>query len=49
MLYLCSGGTWVHVMTEKDVLELICVCGNCCILPMFWWYLGTCYDQKGCT
>ena len=49
MLYLCFGGTWVHVTTEKDLLELICICRGCCALPMFWRYLGTCYDQKGST
>ena len=46
-LYLCSGGTWVHVVTEKDLLRLIYVYGDCCLLPVFWWYLGTCYDRKG--
>ena len=25
MFYLCFGGTWVHVMTEKDLLKLICI------------------------
>ena len=49
ILCLCSGGTWVHVVTEKDLLGLNCICGVCCSLPMFWWYLGTCYDQKGST
>ena len=44
VLYLCFDGTWVHVTTEKDLPKLICICGNCCVLPMFWWYLGTCYD-----
>ena len=48
-LYLCSGGTWVHVVTKKDLLGLICVCGDFCALPMFWWYLGTCYNRKGFT
>ena len=23
--YLCSGGTWVHVVTERNLLRLICV------------------------
>ena len=42
--YLCFGGTWVHVVTEKDLLRLIYIYGACCLLPVFWWYLGTCYD-----
>ena len=48
-LYLCSGSTWVPVVTEKGLLKLDCVCGGCCVLPMFWQYLGTCYDRKGST
>ena len=48
-LYLCSGGTWVHVVAKKDLLKLDCVCRVCCALPMFWWYLGTYYDRKGIT
>ena len=46
MFYLCFDGTWVHVMTEKDLLRLIYVYGNCCLLPVFWLYLGTCYGRK---
>ena len=34
--YLCSGGTWVHVVAKKDLLKLNCICGGCCALPMFW-------------
>ena len=29
MFYLCFGGTWVHVMTEKDLLKLIWIAENC--------------------
>ena len=47
MFYLCFDGTWVHVVTEKDLLRLIYVYGDCCLLPVFWLYLGTCYDRKG--
>ena len=47
MFYLCFDGTWVHVVTEKDLLRLIYVYGDCGLLPVFWLYLGTCYDQKG--
>ena len=28
-LYLCSGSTWVPVVTEKDLLELIWIAKNC--------------------
>ena len=31
VLYLCFGGTWVHVTTEKDLLKLNCICRGCCI------------------
>ena len=36
-------------MTKKDLLGLICICGGFCELPVFRWYLGTCYDQNGIT
>ena len=79
MLYLCFGGTRVHVVVENELLRLGCVlrgllcftyvlavpgymlwskmnylgsvafCGVCCVLPMFWRYLGTCCGQKGIT
>ena len=29
MVYLCFGGTWVPVITEKELLELILVVKNC--------------------
>ena len=49
VLYLCFGGTWVHVVTKKDLLRLIYVYGDCCLLPVVWLYLGTCYDRKEST
>ena len=47
--YLFLGGIWVHVVAEKDLLRLFYVYGACCHLPVFWQYLGTCYDQKEST
>ena len=44
MFYLCFSGTWVGVMAEKELLGLIYVYGDCHLLPVFWSYLGTCYD-----
>ena len=34
-------------MTEKDLLELICVSGGFYDLPVFMWYLSTCCGRKG--
>ena len=36
-------------MTEKGLLELICICEGFYDLPVFSWYLGTCCDRKGIT
>ena len=40
LVYQCLGCTWVCVMTKKDILELICVCGGFYDLPVFRRYLG---------
>ena len=34
-------------MTEKNLLELLCICGGFYDLPVFMWYLSTCCDRKG--
>ena len=36
-------------MTEKGLLELICICGGSYDLPVFRWYLGIRCDRKRIT
>ena len=36
-------------MTEKELLGLVRIYRDCYLLPVFWWYPGTCYDQKEST
>ena len=48
-IYLCLGGTWVPVVTEKGLLGLAKIAKvvlKFCVIPVSKWYLGIYFAEN---